>query len=368
MKRVTLFRDFVEDGRTSMERYADQLAFSLEATDRENYVVKQYRPRLGSLTRKLPQVANLRMRYGRYVDYPRQSKKVSADIFHIVDHGYAHLLKVLDPAKAIVTVHDMIPLLAGRGLIPGVTLRRNWLAEYSSTYLRRAARIIAVSENTKRDIIRYCGCEPGRIEVIYSGLGNGFGRSEEEKVDARKALGLPGEPVKLVLITGAEYYKNHPTSLAVMQLLQERYGDGIALVRLGQDSREWQGCLENSAFSGKIMQLSNLTAEQVIRLYSTVDCLLFPSWYEGFGWPPLEAMACGTPAVTSNRASLPEVMGDAGPTFEADDVEGMAAAIEKLLFDADYRAGQIDRGIKQAAKFNWESAARQVQRVYDTLH
>ena len=362
-----MLRDFPEDMRTSMERYSDQLASSLQVEGAGAYHFSEYKPRLGSIACKLPQLANMRMRYARYIDYPAQANRVRSDIYHIVDHGYAHLLKVLEPEKTVITAHDVIPLLAGRGLIPGVRLRRNWLAEYSSSYLRRARKIIADSESTKSDIISYCGCEPGNIEVIYPGLGNEFRNMGESSGFLRKKLGLPGEEVKLVLISGGQFYKNHATSLKIMGVLHQRYGQSVSLVRLGQNSPEWQWHLASSGYKGDIRQLSNLTEEQVISLYNAVDCLLFPSWYEGFGWPPLEAMACGTPAVTSNRASLPEVMGEAGPTFEADDAESMTTAVEKLLFDADYRAAQVARGVCQAAKFSWQSTARQVLGVYDSL-
>lgn len=366
-KKVTLLRDYREDGRTSMERYADQLATSLAARECANYELMEFRPRLGAVSRRLPQLANLRMRYARYRDYPRQASNIDSDIYHITDHGYAHLLPRLEPDKTIITVHDMIPLLAGRGLIPGVSLRRNWLAEYSSSHLKRAARIITDSENSKRDIVRHCGCDFDSVEVVYPGLVDTFRPLGETRGRLRKLLGLPDEAVKLVLISGGQFYKNHAASLAVLRLLQGKYGSRVALVRLGRDGPEWRRLLQRSAYRGDVMLLNELSEEQLVALYNAVDCLLFPSWYEGFGWPPLEAMACGTPVVTSNRASLPEVIGDVGPTFEADDVEGMAGAVETLLYDARYRAAQIQRGWDQAARFSWENTSGQVLRAYASL-
>jgi glycosyltransferase involved in cell wall biosynthesis len=367
MKTVTLLRDFAEDKRISMERYADHLLGSLHALRQDRCAFRQYQPQLGSTTRRLPQLANIQMRYARYVDYPRQVKTIGSQVFHIQDHGYAHLIKWLDAERVVVTAHDIIPLLAGRGLIPGVKQRRNWLAEYSFSWLKKAAKIISVSENTKSDLVQHCGCEPKRIDVIYSGIADNLRPVQEPLAMIRKLMGLPPDK-KLVLITGAEPYKNHTTSLKVVKLLQEKYGENLALVRLGQDGPGWQQALAKSRFSAPVLSLTRLTSGQLVYLYNAVDCLLFPSWYEGFGWPPLEAMACGTPVVTSNRSSLPEIVGNAGPVFAPEDVEGMAKAVEKLLFSREYRRAQVDRGIRQAGAFSWPGAAAKVAKVYEELY
>lgn len=366
MHSVTLLRDFPEDRRTSMEHYADQLFASLGTNTQ--FDLTQYQPCLGKITRMLPQRANLQMRFARYIGYPWQTRKIDCDIYHIIDHGYAHLLQVIDPERAVITVHDVIPLLAGRGLIPGMQMRRQSLAEYSFSWLKRAARLIADSESTRSDIIEHCGCDPEKVDVVYQGLGNEFvplaGKATET---ARRSLGLPEEGQKLVLVTGSAHYKNHQTSLKILQRLHAKYGDGLALVHLGGERPVWKSALAEAGYHRPVIELAGLNSKQLVGLYNAVDCLLFPSWYEGFGWPPLEAMACGTPAVTSNRASLPEVIGSAGPTFDACDVAGMTDCLEKLLFEPTYRKDQIDRGLKQAAKFSWERTSREVASVYHKL-
>ncbi len=369
MTSVTLLRDFAEDQRTSMERYADQMFASLSANKSPTFDLTQYHPHLGKVTRQLPQTANLQMRFARYLDYPWQARKIDSDICHIMDHGYAHLLQVIDPERSVITVHDVIPLLAGRGLIPGMQTRRQSLAEYSFSWFKRAARLIAVSESTRFDIIAHCGCDPQKVDVVYQGLGNEFAPLSGEPVEnLRRSLGLPEDGQKLVLVTGSAHYKNHPTSLKILQKLHAQYGDELILVHLGGARPVWKQALAEARYNRPVIELAGLNAAQLVRLYNAVDCLLFPSWYEGFGWPPLEAMACGTPAVTSNRASLPEIMGAAGPTFDAGDVDGMAACLEKLLFEPAYRQDQIGRGIEQAAKFSWERTSSGVASIYEKLH
>jgi len=364
---VVQYRDFTEDGRTSMEVYADNLFRALGEVDTQGLDIVQYRPRLNGFAAALPQTANIRMRAARYLHYPRQARGRPGTVNHILDQGYAHLLGVLDPARTLVTVHDLIPVLAGRGRIPGIRrARRSWLAEWTAHYYRRAARVVAISESTKRDLVRYCGCDPARIEVVYYGIYPAFHPIPSiERPAARAALGLPASG-RLVLITGQEYYKNQATSVRVCERLRERFAD-LRLVRLGRATAEWDELRRRSALRDAILEIDFLPAEAMPRLYNAVDCLLFPSWYEGFGWPPLEAMACGTPAVTSNVASLPEAVGHAGLTAAPDDVDGLAAHVGRLLEDHAFRAERIALGLRHAQGFNWQHNARSLVQIYKQL-
>ena len=118
-----------------MEVYADNLICSLRELDQDRFTFTEYRPKLSAMIRGLPETANLRMRAARYVDYPSQAKQQQSDLYHILDHGYAHLMRQLDPARTIVTVHDIIPILAGREWIKGVQpSRRNWLADWTARF------------------------------------------------------------------------------------------------------------------------------------------------------------------------------------------------------------------------------------------
>ena len=364
---ITLFRDFVEDKRTSMEVYADNLLEHLPRLAEHALIIQQYRPYLSGLVHTLPQQGNLRMRFARYIGYPLQARKHQGEINHILDHGYAHLLRVLDPHKTVVTVHDIIPVLAGQGKIPGVERqRRSRLSEYSASFLKKAAHIIAVSQNTKQDLVDYCGCNANRITVSYSGIDPLF-RSLSggaQKKQCRHGLDLPEDETRLLLITGAEFYKNQETSLQVFGKLRNRCQYPLKLVRLGRMTRQWQICLQASSYRDHIIHFENLSPEDMVRLYNAVDCLLFPSWYEGFGWPPLEAMACGTPVVVSDRASLPEAVGSGAIICAAENVDGLTANVQRLLEDGIFRKQQIERGMTSIQRFNWANNAQEVFTVY----
>ena len=369
MNEVTLFLDFVEDRRNSMEIYAAHLLKNLRELDQHEFTFTEYRPVVGRLARLLPDTANLRMRAARYIDYPAQARKRNGTVNHILDHGYAHLLKVLDPERTVITVHDIIPLLACRGKIKGVNKdRKRWLSEYSARFYKNARHIIAISENTKRDLVAHCDCNPESITVIYYGINPVFKPiNNVERNELRKTLGLPQNNSKLVLITGQEFYKNQPTSLKVMESLYQIYGPTVQLVRLGRKSPEWSSAISNSPLKDQVINIDYLSSEDMLRLYNAVDCLLFPSWYEGFGLPPLEAMACGTPVVTSNAASLPEAVGGAGLMFAADDAAGMAGAIERLFNNHEFRNDQVRKGLEHVKKFAWHDHATRTMNIYRNI-
>ena len=331
-----------------------------------------FKPQISPWVQRLPERLNLKMRVARYIDYPLQVKNISGGINHILDHGYAHLLAVLDLDKTVVTVHDIIPILVGLGKVSGVKPSgRAWLSEITARFYKKARWIISVSENTKRDLINYCGCDPDRIKVVYHGLHKSFVSTIDNsisKATARGKLGLPVDGVKLILITGQIFYKNHKICIKVFSILNKKYGKSIKLVRLGADNDEWRRLVVEHSAEEDVINIDYLASDQLPLIYSAVDCLLFPSLYEGFGWPPIEAMACGTPVVCSNAASLPESAGDAALYCEPEDVDGLAQATESVLMDESLRKGMVDKGFMHIKRFDWVENAKQVMNIYQSIH
>jgi len=370
--RVVLFCDFKEDQRISMDGYALDLTGSLDKNYSDFIELDVFKPQMSSWTQRLPERFNLKMRAARYVDYPLQIRNISGEINHILDHGYAHLLSILDPDKTVVTVHDIIPILVGLGKMPGVKPSgRAWLSEITAKFYKKARWIISVSENTKRDLINYCGCDPDRIKVVYHGLHKSFVSTIDNSISktmAREKLGLPTDDAKLILITGQIFYKNHKTCIKVFSILNKKYGKSIKLVRLGADDDEWRRLVVEHSVEEDVINIDYLAPDQMPLIYSAVDCLLFPSLYEGFGWPPIEAMACGTPVVCSNVASLPESVGDAALYCEPEDVDGLVQATESVLTDESLRKGMIDKGFMHIKRFDWTENAKQVMNIYQSIH
>jgi glycosyltransferase involved in cell wall biosynthesis len=361
--KVTIFRDFCEDRRISMEVYADGLSQGMRAHFPERCQVREYRPHVPAWLGQ----GTWRMRLSRFGVYPWQARRQQGQINHIVDHGYGHLLYVLDPERTVVTVHDLIPLVRWCGGIPGLSRgRKPWLNLISFNALRQARHLIAVSENTRRDLIRFCNCAPSKISVIHSGIDPIFKPcSAADKVRMRSALGLSHSQTCLVLMMGSQIYKNQSGALRAFVHLRAIHSGSLQLLKTGMPNPEWSQTVEQLGLAGNVRCLGVVPRAQLPDLYNAADCLLSPSWYEGFGWPPLEAMACGTPVVASNAGSLPEVIGNAGLMCDPKDEPGIAEATYGVLTNTQLRQDLIERGLKRASQFTWEKAARKTLDVYE---
>ena len=314
------------------------------------------------------------MRFARYIEYPFQIRNVHRDfdIHHINENGYAHLINFpLNKNKTIVSVADLIPLLAWRGFIPNYSYpHRPRLAEHSFLKLKKAVHLIAASENTKKDLVEHCGCREEDITVIYLGCAKIFKPlPKHQKIELRNKKFKFPKNCFLILITGVAY-KNHETALKVLKELRSK-NKNIYIVRLGpqhnEDDKVWTQLKNKYLLNEYVIEISNLTLREVSQLYNSVDCLLFPSWYEGFGRPPLEAMASGLPVIASNAASIPEVVGNAGFLYNPSDVQGMKQGINIIMNQENIRKKMVSRGLKQSSKFTWEKYVQEIVEVYKSV-
>lgn len=363
--QVTLFRDFLEDHRISMELYADDLGQALHARFQDRCQVHQFRPRLPTWLG----TDAWSMRLARYAAYPWQAHWQQGQINHVLDHGYGHLLYVLDPEHTIVTVHDLIPLVRWRGGIPGVSPGpKPWLSLMSFHALRHARHLIAISENTRRDLIRFCGCKPEDITVIYYGVDEMFRvYSPTEKAAARHKWNLPVNGTSRVMICGSQFYKNQTGALRAFAQLRTSSGFSMELLKVGPSNAEWARVVQELGLARVTKCLGVVSPHEMPEIYNCVELLLFPSFYEGFGRPPLEAMACGTPVVTSNAGSLPEVVGDAAIVVNPHDHEALAQAMYHVFTNDELRSSLIERGLAWTRQFAWEKTAQKTLEVYEGI-
>lgn len=353
-----------------MNMYADELFEALRKVLPCHYSIAIYKPHISRLTRSLPISDINRMRIARLVDYPIQVRKFSYDISHIMDHGYAYLSRVLRPNNTIVTVHDLIPLLIQNGDIPNLTsVHYPSISKFSYNSLKHAGRIVCVSKNTRNDLIRFCDVNPHSVEVIPLGVSPNFSPCGAiEKYKLRKFYGINDDNCLVILITGFQNYKNHLVSLGVIERLQYRISSPIQVIRLGATKGDQFHSLSTQFnLKNPVISFPNMSRNQIYELYRLADCMLFPSLYEGFGMPPLEAMASGVPVIASNIPVIREVVGNAAILCSPWDVNGFVDSIENIWEDRKFRNRLIVNGIERAAKFTWDRCALATIGLYQQL-
>jgi glycosyltransferase involved in cell wall biosynthesis len=287
------------------------------------------------------------------------------DLFHSPDFVLPHVGRT----PAILTVHDLSFLRVPWFFVPGF---REYLEKAVTRAVGRATHILADSESTRRDMIELMAVDDERVSVVYPGVDAGFQETHdpEELQRVRRRYDLPE---RFILGLGTlQPRKNFDGLVNAFGLLLSRGKDepgidGLHLVIVG--GKGWmfedihglvrkQGLEERVHFAGFVDD-SDLPA-----LYSLSLVFAFPSWYEGFGIPVLEAMACGTPVVAADNSSLPEAVGEAGVLVDAASNGDLADALARLLSDLELRRRLAVAGRQQAQRFTWERAAEQVLGIY----
>jgi glycosyltransferase involved in cell wall biosynthesis len=231
----------------------------------------------------------------------------------------------------------------------------------------RADRIVTPSQFTRDDVLKLLPVEPERVVVIPGGIDRSFKPQPAEEVAARLApLGLRAGDYLLFLGT-IEPRKNLARLLQAMELAGPKIGPLVLAGGRGWNNAAIRDAIARLARDGRIRDLGYVADDLRPALQAGARAFVYPSLYEGFGLPPLEAMACGTPVLTSNVSALPEVMGDAALYVDPEDVPALAAALTRLWDDESLRADLRARGLARAQEFSWDRTARLTIEVYRDL-
>jgi glycosyltransferase involved in cell wall biosynthesis len=293
--------------------------------------------------------------FGRHVQWPARIRRLKPDLYF----GPAGAIPLRSVGcSTVITVHDLA-IYRNAAWFPGRQQLSTRLVVPRS--LDRADVVIAVSTNTAKDLEELFGVPRSRIEVVPHGVSSSFRpMSGADLALARARLKLPE---RFILFVGTiEPRKNLATLLEAWAMLRDR-PDLVIVGAWGwryEPIRERMGRLGNG-----VRHIDGLDPAELPAVYNLARVLAHPAWYEGFGFPPLEAMACGTPVVVSDRSSLPELVGDAGLVAAANDPESWRKALEKVIEDADLAADLKRRGILRAAQFNWARSADLTWRALD---
>lgn len=292
---------------------------------------------------------------------PVEALTGSIDVFHSPDYVLPPLLR----ARGVVTIHDLSFLILPETADPGL---QRYLSRAVPRAVARAHRVLADSQCTRDDLIAHLGVAPEHITVAYPGIHPRFRPLEEEVVEAfRERYGLPA---RFILGLGTlEPRKNFPALIEAYARLAELGipHREVPLVIAGGKGWLYEGIFETVErlnLRKHVRFLGFVPDEDLPALYNAASALAFPSLYEGFGLPPLEAMACGTPVVASNVSSLPEVLGEAAVMVAPTDVEALATALGRVLTDPEVQTTLRMRGLRQAAQFTWQDTAQVLLRVY----
>ncbi len=295
---------------------------------------------------------------------PVQAVTGPLDLFHSPDF----VLPPTGRTPTILTVHDLSFLRVPECYLPGF---RRYLERAVTRAVGRAEWILADSESTRRDLMGLMAVEPDRVSVIYPGVEPRFHPVRDSEV-LNRVRDHYNLPERFVLGLGTlQPRKNFPGLVDGFGRLVQGIGNGeLQLVVVG--SKGWM-CEDTYAAAAKVGLEDRVhfpgfvEDDDLPALYSLAVAFAFPTWYEGFGLPVLEAMACGTPVVTADNSSLPEVVGQAGLLVDAGDADALAGALARLLGDEALRAQLAAAGIEQARQFTWTAAARQLLTVYQSF-
>lgn len=270
--------------------------------------------------------------------------------------------------KRVAMVHDMAFLVC-----PDTVEKKtmHWLKRNIERYCRRADVVVTVSEFSRQEIHRYLDVPSEKIEVVCNGvdlLNYRPDYSQKQIEEARKQYGIEGD--YLLYLGTLEPRKNLVTLIEAFRLLKERLPSAPKLVLAGKKGWMYEEIFEKVTEYGlekEVLFPGYLAEVDVPPLLCGAKVFVFPSLYEGFGIPPLEAMACGTPVVVSNAASLPEVVGKAGLLAPPEDAGMLEKQMERLLVDDTLRESYIRAGLSRAREFTWEKSAEKLVEIYRML-
>jgi glycosyltransferase involved in cell wall biosynthesis len=268
--------------------------------------------------------------------------------------------------KSIITIHDLAFLLYPHFLTKDSARYYSQIDEA----VKRTDHIIAVSESTRQDTIRLLGAPKHKITVIYESANPIYRLVNDREIleQTKNKYHITGDFI--LFVSTIEPRKNVPTLLKACRQLLDSYKADVKLAVVGRRgwlSEEVFTLVDELKLTNDILFLDRVPVEDLLHLYNAAQLLVQPSFYEGFGLPPLEAMACGTPVVVSNVSSLPEVVGDAGLLVDPENVSELTVAIWRVLTDEALRAELIAKGFKRARCFSWEKTALETLELYQRV-
>ena len=322
-----------------------------------------------------PRPGRVRSRWIRHVTYPAWAAEQPADVYHVVDHGNAQLLRRLPHERTVVTCHDLYPLAlaTGRLRVPGAASRISMLpTALRLRGLRRARLVLTVSEHTRGECRRYLGIPDERLRVVHESVAAAaWSPCDEPAVAATQArLGLGPDTLTVLHVGSNDPRKNLGAVCRVVARLRARTGRAVRLVKVGAPFGAAERELLDRAGlpAGIVREAGRVSPEELVRVYHAATALLYPSYYEGFCRPVVEAMAAGLPVVAARAGAIPEVTGGAAALHAPDDIEGMAERLVAIAGDHRLRHQMSEAGRAVSRRFAGADHGRVLADVYREVY
>lgn len=367
--KILLVGNYKLDAIESMDRFASMLETYLSKC---NIQVRVIRPQL--YFGKIILYSNLLKKWLGYIDklilFPFQLQKAAswADVVHICDHGNAIYTKYLQKIPHLVTCHDLFAIRAGLGEFPehktGWTGKK--LQQMMLKGLNQAQMVVCVSEQTKNDLLRLSSLSENKISVIPMGLNYPYAPMQTTEIKERLAsLGIPANSNFILHVGANHWYKNRIGVLSIFyELMLRLEKTNFYLVMVGKPfTDEMHQLIKKYNMTEKVIELVAIDNENLQALYSSATALLFPSLHEGFGWPIIEAQACGCPVFTSNRPPMNIVGGDAAIYI---DPKNPQAAAEKIIFYLPNLENFKTKSLINSQRFRTEKMISEYIDIYQT--
>lgn len=285
-----------------------------------------------------------------------------------VFHGTGFVSPRRRVCPQVTTIHDLTFFL-----LPGkhTFFKRHYFRRMIPLSAKASDLLIAVSESTKRDLVRLLGLDPEKVKVIHLGKDERFRSLADAELQerAKQQCGVPANKKVILFVGMIEPRKNLETLLGAFARLKSLHGD-YCLVLAGAPGWGYRGVFERVrrlGLEGPVVFPGYVPEDLLPALYNAAELFVYPSLYEGFGLPVLEAMACGVPVITSNVSSLPEVAGDAAVLVDPRSEEELRQGILRLLEDGELRKQLREKGLARSRLFSWEKTARATLEVYQQL-
>jgi len=363
--RIGIDAHFVGVRRSGNEQYFENLIRALlrQPADGSEYFVFSYR---GAAQARVPDpravhvpLSSRSVWWQRAIEIPRHAWRLGLDLVH-VPFNFLPIMK----CRTVVTIHDLGFLRVPEVYTPAERLRMRVLTRLSA---RWADHVVTGSDFTKWDIVKEYALPPERVSVAPSAVDRTVFRplAPAERDAARRRLGLAEE--YLLFVGVIQPRKNLGVLIDALAALRARAWPNLQLVLAGREgfrAADVFGRARERGVEQAVRHLGVVSDADLVALYNGARAFVYPSIFEGFGIPLLEAMSCGCPVVSSNATSLPEVYGDAALSFDPADTDALIARLEELLGDAALRQRLAERGVERAAQFSWDRTAAIVRRAY----